>query len=130
MRPGHIDNVGRVNACSSAQPLRGVCGRSRATLTSMKFAVYATWACGVNADAILAAFNAAFRPADEGVCAWVPDDRPEALQLSFDVEASDSDDGLRSAMAEVASAAQEAATPGQLVELVVMTDEGQARWMK
>ena len=97
----------------------------------MAFAIDLRWACGEAAsDSAIAQFTAAFRPADEAVCAWVPDDDPATVRIEFDVEAADYESATREAIREVESAAAMSGLPGQTVEVVAMTEDGQVRWVR
>jgi hypothetical protein len=93
------------------------------------FAVDAEWDCGSTvASEVLADFNRAFRPADDGVCAWADGQSRATLRAEFDVDAVDFEEAISRAVADVQAAARVSDLPGTLVSLIAMTEEGQATW--
>ena len=69
-----------------------------------------------------------FRPGDEGVCVWVEPAEPSMLLISVDVEAASYEDALRHGRVALAEAAGIGSLTGSPVEVVAMTEEGQATW--
>jgi hypothetical protein len=97
----------------------------------MAFAIDVRWARGEDPSAsAVTRFNSAFRPADEYVCAWVPEEEPATVRIEFDVDAADYDSATRRAIREVESAASKSGLPGEVVEVVAMTEDGQVRWVR
>ena len=93
------------------------------------FAIDARWSFGQAIQPKTeAAFNSAFRPDDEAVCAWIDGPNREVLRVAFDLEASAFELAIEEALAELRRAASDAALPGRPVEAVDMTNEGHARW--
>jgi hypothetical protein len=75
-----------------------------------------------------AAFNAAFRPADEAVCVWTDERQPDQLRAAFDVEADELDAAITAALDELRSAVQAASITARPTLVVAMSEDSQARW--
>ena len=73
------------------------------------------------------ALNRVFRPEDESVCVWINKRAPAVLQISFDVEADDYAAAIQHGLFELRGAASPAGLPGRVIEMVAVTEEGQAR---
>jgi hypothetical protein len=95
----------------------------------MTYVVYGKWDHGLPIDSpALERLNVTFRPDDPKACVWIEPAEPSVLCLSFDVEATDYDDAIAQGLSALIGAAESVGLAGRAVELVAVTEEGQAVW--
>lgn len=95
----------------------------------MIYTVYGRWEQGSPLrPSDLEKVSAMFRPDVEGVCVWTEPDEPTVLRLSVELEAVSFEDALRLGQAALTEAATTASLPGGPIQVVAMTEEGQATW--
>jgi len=94
------------------------------------YAIHADWR-GPDAvgEATLQRIVSTFRPNDEGVCIWVPEDQPGTLRLELDVDAADEQAALTMGRAAITEAALLGPLAGSAERVVAMTDEAMWEWI-
>jgi len=93
------------------------------------YGIYGRWDHGTAIPAgTVERINAAFRPDDDSVCAWVDGQDDRILVVSVDVEAADLQAAITAGLSALSEAAQLGPLDGRAAQVVAMTEEAQLTW--